>query len=243
MAKGGSGKGGSGKGGAKGTSGRGERALKVRVKTAKGRRLSSTRWLERQLNDPYVQRAKAEGYRSRAAFKLVEMDDKYHFLERGATVIDLGAAPGGWCQVAKKRVGPEGIVIGIDFQEVEPIPGVELVCMDFMDDEAPDVLKRMANGPVDVVMSDMAAFASGHKQTDHLRIMGLCETALYFAVEVLKPNGAFFCKILQGGADQDLLEMLKKNFKTVKHVKPAASRADSSEMYLVAQGFKGGLNG
>lgn len=240
MSKGGSGKGNSGRGGKpKGTSGRGERSLKVRVKTAKGRRLSSTRWLERQLNDPYVQRAKAEGYRSRAAFKLLEMDEKHGFLDRGQTVIDLGAAPGGWCQVAKKKVGPEGKVIGIDIQEVEAIPDVDLICLDFMDDSAPDKLKQMAGGPVDVVMSDMAAFATGHKQTDHLRIMGLCEAALYFAVEVLAPDGSFFCKILQGGADHDLLTMLKQNFKTVKHVKPAASRADSAEMYLVAQGFKG----
>lgn len=232
-----------GKKGTKGTSGRGERNLKVKVKTAKGRRTSSTRWLERQLNDPYVKRARAEGYRSRAAFKLIEIDERYPILKRGQTVIDLGCAPGGWCQVAQKAVGPEGRVIGIDIQEVEAMEGVDLLHMDFMEDEAPEKLKELAGGPVDLVISDMAAFATGHKATDHLRIMSLCETALYFAREVLAPGGHFLCKVLQGGTERDLLETMKRDFAQVRHVKPDASRADSAEMYVLATGFRGGADG
>lgn len=223
----------------KGTSGRGERSLKTRVKTAKGRKKSSTRWLERQLNDPYVKRARADGYRSRAAYKLIEIDERFPILKRGQVVIDLGCAPGGWCQVAHKAVGPDGKVIGIDIQEVQPIEGVDLLHLDFMEDEAPDRLKELAGGPVDLVISDMAAFATGHKATDHLRIMALCETALLFAQEVLAPGGHFLCKVLQGGTERDLLDQMKRDFAEVKHVKPDASRADSAEMYVLAMGFRG----
>lgn len=220
----------------------GKRALSVKVKSAKGRKLSSTRWLQRQLNDPYVQRAKDEGLRSRAAFKLIEMDDQYKLIQKGMTVVDLGAAPGGWCQVAAARTGAlegKGKVIGIDISEMEPIPGVELFHLDFMDDTAPDVLKAALGGNgADLVMSDMAAPATGHKQTDHLRIMGLAEAALYFAIEVLNPGGAFVAKVLQGGTETELLREMKKSFAKTRHVKPAASRADSSELYVMATGFK-----
>jgi len=219
------------------------RELKQRVKTARGRKNSSTLWLQRQLNDPYVAAARRDGYRSRAAYKLIEIDDKHHILKPGMRVVDLGAAPGGWTQIAVKRCGAAnnrgGEVVGIDLLPVEPIPGATLIEMDFMDDEAPDELKRLMGGPADVVMSDMAASATGHKPTDHLRIMSLCELALDFAMEVLKPGGSFLAKVLQGGAEKDLMTMLKTNFKVVRHVKPKASRSDSAEMYVLATGFRG----
>jgi 23S rRNA (uridine2552-2'-O)-methyltransferase len=228
-------------------SGRGQRDLRVRVKTAKGRKLSSTRWLERQLNDPYVQRAKREGYRGRAAFKILELDDKFRFLVPGARVVDLGCAPGGWCQVAVDRVNAlgqksgkkVGTVLGIDLQEVEPITGTELHVLDFLDDDADEKVRDWLGGPADVVMSDMAAASSGHKQTDHLKIMALCEAAAHFAIEVLDPGGTFVAKVLAGGAEADLVALLKQNFSKVQHVKPPASRADSSEKFVVATGFKG----
>jgi 23S rRNA (uridine2552-2'-O)-methyltransferase len=213
------------------------RALKVRVKTAKRRTKSSQLWLERQLNDPYVRAAKSEGYRSRAAYKLAEMDQKYHFLKRGQTAVDLGAAPGGWTQILVERLG-EGKVVGVDIQEMEPIAGAVLLKLDFMDDKAPDIIKDALNGPVDAVVSDMASPATGHRETDHLRVMALCETALEFAVEILKPGGTFLCKVQRGGTERQLLETLKKRFQKVIHVKPPASRADSAEMYVLAMGFR-----
>ena len=219
------------------------RELKQRVKTARGRKNSSTLWLQRQLNDPYVAAARRDGYRSRAAYKLIEIDDKHHILKPGMRVADLGAAPGGWTQIAVKRCGSAnnrgGEVIGIDLLPVEPVAGASLIEMDFMADEAPDELKRLMGGPADVVLSDMAASATGHKPTDHLRIMHLCELALDFAMEVLKPGGGFLAKVLQGGAEKDLMTMLRTNFKVVRHVKPKASRSDSAEMYVLATGFKG----
>ena len=223
--------------------GRGERALKVRVKTAKKRSLSSTLWLERQLNDPYVARAKREGFRSRAAFKLTEIDDKHHVLKSGARVVDLGAAPGGWSQVAAKRVGARGRVVAIDVLDMDAIAGVDFAQIDFLDPAAPDRLKAMLGGPADVVLSDMAANATGHRPTDHLKIMALVETAVEFAREVLRPGGAFLAKVIQGGTESTLLAALKRDFATVKHVKPAASRADSAELYVLAQGFRGGQTG
>jgi 23S rRNA (uridine2552-2'-O)-methyltransferase len=224
-------------------SGRGERALKVRVKTAKKRSLSSTLWLERQLNDPYVVRAKREGFRSRAAFKLTEIDDKHHVLKSGARVVDLGAAPGGWSQVAAKRVGARGRVVAIDVLDTDAIAGVDFAKIDFLDPAAPDRLKAMLGGPADVVMSDMAANATGHRATDHLKIIALVEAAAEFARDVLKPGGAFLAKVIQGGTESTLLATLKRDFATVKHVKPAASRADSAELYVLAQGFRGGQTG
>lgn len=224
--------------GGKGTSGRGERKLFVRVKTARGRSVSSQNWLKRQLNDPYVQRAKDEGYRSRAAFKLIELDKQFHLLKKGGRVVDLGAAPGGWTQVAAAKVGKSGKVIGIDITAVEPIPGAEIIAMDFLDEEAPQRLKEMLDGEADLVMSDMAAAATGHRPTDHLKIMALCEAALMFAREVLKPGGAFVAKVLQGGTERSLLEEMKRSFAKVTHAKPPSSRADSAEMYVVATGFR-----
>lgn len=217
----------------------GARALKVRVKTARKRSTSSTRWLQRQLNDPYVHAAKREGYRSRAAFKLLQLDDKFHFLKPGAKVVDLGAAPGGWTQVAVDRIGEKGHVVGIDLLPIDPIPGADLIQMDFMDEAAPDELKKRLGGPADLVLSDMAASATGHAQTDHLRIMALAEAAYDFAKDVLKPHGAFVAKVLQGGATGELLKLLKRDFADVKHVKPPASRSDSAEIYVVALGFRG----
>jgi 23S rRNA (uridine2552-2'-O)-methyltransferase len=229
------------------TSGRGERELRVRVKSARGRKLSSTLWLERQLNDPYVRRAKAEGYRGRAAFKISELDDRYGFLVPGARVVDLGCAPGGWCQVAVERVNALGAkpgkavgrVLGVDLQEVEPIAGAEIHRLDFLSDGADDLVKEWLGGKADVVMSDMAASASGHKQTDHLRIVALCEAAAQFAFDVLEPGGTFVAKVLAGGAEGGLQTLLKQRFETVANVKPAASRADSSEKFVVARGFRG----
>lgn len=223
-------------------SGRG-RALKVKVRTAKHRKLSSTRWLERQLNDPYVAAAKREGYRSRAAYKLLEIDEKYRLFKSGGVVVDLGAAPGGWSQVAAARVKAEdgpGIVVAIDVTEIDAIPGVLFLQGDFMDANAPSALVKALGGcRPDAVISDMAAPATGHRQTDHLRIMGLCEAALDFATGVLAPGGAFLCKVLQGGAANELLNEMKRNFATVSHVKPKASRTDSSELYVLATGFRG----
>jgi 23S rRNA (uridine2552-2'-O)-methyltransferase len=219
----------------------GSRELKVRVKTGKGRKLSSKLWLERQLNDPYVARAKREGMRSRAAFKLMEIDDKAHFLKKGGRVVDLGAAPGGWAQVAAKRVNApaQGRVIGIDLLDIDPLPGVEFRVFDFLDAGAPDLLKKMLGGPADVVLSDMAANATGHRRTDHIKIVALVEAAAEFAREVLAPGGTFLAKVIQGGTEGLLLTALKKDFTTVKHVKPLASRADSAELYLLAMGFRG----
>jgi len=231
----------------KSSSGRGQRDLKVKVKTARGRKLSSTRWLERQLNDPYVKRAQTEGYRGRAAFKILELDDKFRFLVPGARVVDLGCAPGGWCQVAVKRVNALGersgkrigTVLGIDLQEIEPVAGAETYVLDFMEDDADDKVKSWLGGKADVVMSDMAAASSGHKQTDHLRIMALCETAAYFAFDVLEEGGTFVAKVLAGGAEGDLQKLLKQKFTKVANVKPPASRSDSSEKFVVATGFRG----
>ncbi|WP_227285536.1 MULTISPECIES: RlmE family RNA methyltransferase [Paracoccaceae] len=231
---------------AKGTSGRGQRDLRVKVKTARGRKLSSTLWLERQLNDPYVKRAQAEGYRGRAAFKISELDDKYRFLVPGARAVDLGCAPGGWCQVAVKRVNAlgdrpgkaVGRVIGLDLQPVEPIAGAEIHQLDFMEDGADAQVKAWLGGKADVVMSDMAAAASGHKQTDHLRIIALCEAAAELAFDVLEEGGTFVAKVLAGGAEGTLQKRLKQRFTKVANVKPAASRADSSEKFVVATGFK-----
>ncbi len=210
-----------------------------RVKTARGRTASSTRWLERQLNDPYVKQAKAEGYRSRAAYKLIELDDRFHLLKGARRVVDLGIAPGGWSQVVRQRA-PGAAVAGIDLLSTEPIEGVAILQLDFMADEAPAALTEALGGPPDLVLSDMAANAVGHKQTDHLRTMGLVEAAAQFAVETLAEGGAFVAKVLAGGTDAELLALLKRHFRTVKHAKPPASRKGSSEWYVVAQGFKGG---
>jgi 23S rRNA (uridine2552-2'-O)-methyltransferase len=225
----------------------GERDLKVRVKSGKGRSLSSKLWLERQLNDPYVARARREGFRGRAAFKLIEIDDKHRFIKKGARVVDLGAAPGGWSQVAAKRVGVAegkggkvgGKIVAIDLLAMPPIAGVEFIQLDFLDPRAPDRLKQTLGGPADLVLSDMAANATGHSGTDHLKIMALAEAAAEFAREVLSPGGAFLCKVLQGGTETTLLAGLKRDYAGVKHVKPAASRADSAELYLLATGFRG----
>ncbi|MGB7372702.1 RlmE family RNA methyltransferase [Pontixanthobacter sp.] len=209
-----------------------------RVKTGKGRTASQVRWLERQLNDPYVKQAKADGYRSRAAYKLIELDDKFTLLHGTRRIVDLGIAPGGWAQVVRKRA-PKAAIVGIDLLETDPIDGVTILQMDFMDDNAPAVLKTALGGPPDLVLSDMAANTVGHKQTDHLRTMGLVEAAAYFATETLSDKGAFVAKVLAGGTDAELLGYLKRHFKTVKHAKPPASRKGSSEWYVVAQGFKG----
>lgn len=217
---------------------RGGSAGRTRVKTAKGRKVGSTRWLERQLNDPYVKRAKAEGYRSRAAYKLMELDERFGFLKGAKRVIDLGIAPGGWAQVVRKNC-PKAHVVGIDLLPVEPLEGVLIAQMDFMADEAPDWLMEALDGPADIVLSDMAANTVGHPQTDHLRTMGLVEAGLDFACQVLRPGGHFVAKVLAGGADNDLVAALKRNFTSVKHAKPPASRKGSSEWYVIASGFKG----
>ena len=210
---------------------------KTRVKTAKGRKIGSTRWLERQLNDPYVKRAKADGYRSRAAYKLIELDDRFHFLKGNVRIVDLGIAPGGWTQVVRQRL-PKSTVVGIDLLPTDPIDGAVILQMDFLADDAPDQLREALGGPADLILSDMAANTVGHPQTDHLRTMGLVEAALEFATEMLKPGGAFVAKVLAGGADNNLVAELKRRFTTVKHAKPPASRKGSSEWYVVAQGFK-----
>ena len=216
---------------------RDDRRLKVRVKD-KRKSVSSRRWLERQLNDPYVAKARREGYRSRAAFKLVEIDDRHHLLKPGARVVDLGAAPGGWSQVAKRRVGATGRVVAIDILEMDALSGVEFARIDFLDTDAPDKLKTMLGGPADVVLSDMAANTTGHRPTDHLKVMALVEAAAEFAGEVLKPGGSFLAKVIQGGTESALLASLKRDFASVKHLKPAASRSDSAELYVLASGFR-----
>jgi len=230
----------------KGDSGRGQRHLHEKVKTAKGRKLSSKLWLERQLNDPYVKRANAENRRSRALYKLMEIDDKFRFLTPGKRVVDLGCAPGGWCEIAAERVNSigengrsQGYVLGVDLQEVEPIAGTTLMHLDFMDEGADDRVKQVLDGPADVVMSDMAASSTGHRQTDHIRIIGLCEAAAMFARDTLTEGGVFVAKVLRGGADAELLALLKRDFRNVRHFKPGASRSDSAEIFLVAQGFRG----
>jgi 23S rRNA (uridine2552-2'-O)-methyltransferase len=235
-----------GAGGGPGGSGRGARELRVKVKTAKGRKLSSTRWLERQLNDPYVARARREGYRGRAAFKLIELDDRFGFLKPGGRVVDLGCAPGGWLQVAVERVNAlgtqagrqRGFVLGIDLQEVDPLPGAEVHVLDFLAEGADDRIRDWLGGRADVVLSDMAAAASGHRQTDHLRIMALCEAAAEFAFDVLEEGGTLVAKVLAGGAEGGLQALLKQRFERVHNVKPPASRPDSAEKYVVALGFR-----
>ena len=219
-------------------SGRGH--SKVRVKSTRGRKASSQRWLERQLNDPYVAQARAKGYRSRAAFKLLELDQKFHFLKKGARVLDLGAAPGGWSQVAAEKLGETGRVVAADILPMEPLAGAIVFEADLLDAETPAKLKEALGGPADVVVSDMAAPTTGHRQTDHIRTVALFEAALDVAEDVLKPGGSFVGKVFQGGATGALLQRIKKRFKDVKHVKPPASRAESVELYLVATGFKGG---
>jgi 23S rRNA (uridine2552-2'-O)-methyltransferase len=210
----------------------------VWLKDKKHRPLSSRIWLERQLSDPYVLRAKREGFRSRAAYKLAEIDDKYKVLKEGARVVDLGAAPGGWSEIAAKLVGAKGRVIALDIQDMKPIEAVEFIKLDFLDNAAPDRLKALLGGKADVVLSDMAANATGHRKTDHLRIMALAEAAVEFAREVLAEDGSFLCKVLQGGTEAVLLAELKRDFESVKHVKPPASRSDSAELYLLARGFR-----
>ena len=231
----------------KNTSGRGQRDLKVKVKSARGKTVSQVKWLQRQLNDPYVKRAKLEGFRGRAAFKILELNEKYNFLIPGSRVVDLGCAPGGWSQVAVDLVNALGVkknvkigsVIGIDLQEVEVLPGAKFYQIDFMANDADLEVKNILEGKANVVMSDMAASSSGHKKTDHLRIMALCETAAYFAFDVLEEGGTFVAKVLAGGAESDLQNLLKQKFKKVYNVKPPSSRSDSSEKFVVALGFRG----
>jgi 23S rRNA (uridine2552-2'-O)-methyltransferase len=229
----------------------GGRGLSAGVKTAKGRKASSVRWLKRQLSDPYVAEARKRGYRSRAAFKLAQLDDRFHFLAPGKRIVDLGAAPGGWTQVAVERVrvpspaaggegGKRGRVVAIDIEEMEPVPGATVLRHDFLAEDAPRLLREALGGPADVVLSDMSPPATGHAGTDHLRIMALCEAAFDFAREVLAPGGAFVAKVFQGGAERELLAVLRRDFAAVKHAKPAASRPDSAETYLVALGFRAG---
>jgi 23S rRNA (uridine2552-2'-O)-methyltransferase len=234
---------GKGKGRSARTSGRN---ITTRVKTAKGRKTSSTQWLKRQLNDPYVEEARKLGFRSRAAFKILELDDRFQFFKPGQKVIDLGAAPGGWAQVAVERVnalgtgkGKTGKIVGIDLQEMEAIAGTTLITHDFMENDAPDILKEALGGQADIVMSDMAATSTGHAATDHMRIMGLLEVALDFARDILAPNGVFLCKVLQGGTENELLANMKRDFKVVKHAKPPSSRQDSRESYVIATGYRG----
>ena len=218
------------------------RVLKTRIKKKSGLKESSRRWLERHLNDPYVQRSKAEGYRSRSAYKLIEIDDRHKILKPGARVIDLGAAPGGWCQVAAARVrSPDDkpTVVGIDYLDMDPVPGAAVLKMDFLDDAAPAKLMEALGGEPDVVLSDMAAPTTGHRRTDHIRTMHLCEVAADFAISVLKPGGHFLAKAFQGGTENELLDLLKRNFRSVRHVKPPASRDESVELYLLAKDFKG----
>ena len=231
----------------KNSSGRGQRELFVKVKSAKGMRASSTRWLQRQLNDPYVQRAKREGYRGRAAFKLIEINEKYNFLLPGRNIIDLGSAPGGWLQVAVDKVNSTGKIknakigriIGFDLKEIEPILGAEAYILDFLDGDSPKKIVAIAGGSVDIVMSDMAASSTGHKQTDHLRVIAMCEAAAYLAFDVLEIGGTFVAKVLAGGAEGNLQVLLKQTFEKVSHFKPKSSRADSSEKFVIATGFRG----
>lgn len=221
------------------TSGRSTGRLRVKLKTAKGRTVSSNRWLERQLNDPYVSQAKAKGYRARSAFKLIELDDKFRFLKPGAKVLDLGAAPGGWAQVAKERVGRTGSVVAADILEMDPLAEILTLQLDALAPEAPQAIRDALGGPADVVLTDMAAPTTGHKQTDHIRTTALFEAALETAEDVLKPGGTFVGKLFQGGAAPELLARLRQRFRDVRHVKPPASRAHSVELYLVAKGYKG----
>jgi 23S rRNA (uridine2552-2'-O)-methyltransferase len=214
----------------------------ARLKPDKRRTSSSRAWLERQINDPYVARAKREGLRSRAAYKLAEIDDKFHLIKKNSRIVDLGAAPGGWSEIAVKRAGDKGRVVALDILDMKPITGVDFLKLDFLDPAAPGHLKELLGGQADVVLSDMAANATGHRQTDHLRIMGLAEAATQFAREVLGPGGSFLCKVLQGGTEAALLAELKRDFSSVKHIKPPASRSDSAELYLLARGFRGGTN-
>lgn len=226
----------------------GSREARQRVKTARGRSNSSTRWLERQLNDPYVAAAKRDGYRSRAAYKLREIDDRFRFLKKGARVVDLGSTPGGWTQVCVERVfgagvsaassGERGIIVAVDINEMEPVTGAKFLQLDFLDNAAPALVKQALGGQADVILSDMAAPATGHRATDHLRVMALCEVALLFAIEVLAVGGAFCAKVLRGGADTEILNRLKQEFSEVRHYKPESSRSDSKEIYVVATGFK-----
>lgn len=232
---------GGGKGG-KGGGGPRARQKTERVKTARGRKTSSTRWLQRQLNDPWVAEAKRLGYRSRAAFKLLQLDDRFDLLKPGRNIVDLGCAPGGWLQVAIERTDPQtkgGKVVGIDYLDSDPLAGAEILCLDFLDDAAPAALKAALGGTADIVMSDMAAPTTGHAATDHLRIIALAETAYAFAQEVLTPGGAFLCKVFQGGTERSLLDPLKRDFELVRHAKPDASRTDSKETYVLATGFRG----
>ena len=217
----------------------GSRDLTVRVKSARDRSNSSTRWLQRQLNDPYVAQAKRDGYRSRAAYKLLELDEKFKLLRPGMRVLDLGAAPGGWTQVALHKIGAKGTVLGVDLLPIDPLAGVQFMQKDFTEDDAPEIIKTALGGQADLVMSDMAANTTGHTATDHLRIMALCEMAYHFAIEILNPGGGFICKVLRGGTEGDLLKMMKRDFEMVKHAKPKASRQDSAESYVVATGFRG----
>ena len=214
----------------------------ARLKDEKRRTLSSRTWLERQIKDPYVMRAKREGFRSRAAYKLAEIDDKYHLLKSGSRVVDLGAAPGGWSEIAARRVGASGRVVALDILDMKPIAGVEFLKLDFLDEAAPERLSALLGGEADLVLSDMAANATGHRKTDHLRIMALAEAAAHFAREVLAGGGSLVCKVLQGGTEAGLLSDLKRDFSSVRHVKPPASRTDSAELYLLARGFRGGGN-
>ena len=226
----------------------GSREARQRVKTARGRSNSSTRWLERQLNDPYVAAAKRDGYRSRAAYKLREIDDRFRFLKKGARVVDLGSTPGGWTQVCVERIfgtggpaasaGERGIIVAVDINEMEPVTGAKFLQLDFLDNAAPALVKQALGGQADVILSDMAAPATGHRATDHLRVMALCEVALLFAIEVLAVGGAFCAKVLRGGADTEILNRLKQEFSEVRHYKPESSRSDSKEIYVVATGFK-----
>lgn len=217
----------------------GSRGLHVNVKTAAKRSNSSQRWLHRQLNDPYVSKARAEGYRSRAAFKLIDLDEKFKLLKPGMRVVDLGCAPGGWSQVAVAKIGASGTLVGCDLLAVPEIPGATLIVQDFLADDAPEVMRKLLSGRADLVMSDMAANTTGHAPTDHIRIIHLCELAYQFATEVLAPGGAFICKVLKGGTESVLLKQMQKDFTTVKHAKPKSSRADSAESYVVAIGFRG----
>lgn len=221
----------------KGGDARAAKQFRTRVKTARGRKLSSTRWLDRQLNDPYVKKAQMEGYRSRAAYKLIELDERFKFLRPGQRIVDLGSAPGGWIQVALKRGATE--VVGIDLLEIEPIAGAVILQKDFTDDDAPDRVKAEMGGPADLVISDLAPWTTGHKNTDHLRIVGLVEMAAEFAFDTLKPGGAFVAKVFQGGTSGDLLDRLKGRFEKIRHFKPPSSRSGSPETFLIAQGFKG----
>ncbi|MEM8878088.1 MAG: RlmE family RNA methyltransferase [Pseudomonadota bacterium] len=230
---------GSGRGG-KGSSGlrSGRAGLKTKVKTARKRSVQSTRWLQRQLNDPYVEEARRQGFRSRAAFKLIEIDDREGILSSGARVLDLGAAPGGWTQVAVERVGPQGKVVAVDLLDMEPVPGAQVLKLDFLDPDAPEKIEHALGGPVDVVLSDMAAPTTGHRQTDHLRTMALFEAGYDFALAVLKPGGAFLSKVFRGGTESQLLQQMRQRFDKVKHIKPPASRKESVELYVLASGFR-----